>query len=145
MEPLKVFVFDSSLFQMTYRYINWRRDLTDRNIFSSEFLLTAKLCSGHRQLTAISINRKQFFGVFFFMTFRHIFSGEFWPTGILYSGQWRLAAILTAASQTLNFNILGHESGGQVVLIHGKNQRSKISCYCHFKWTTALDRLSWKW
>ncbi len=30
-------------------------------------------------------------------------------------------------------NILGHESGGQVVSIHEKKQRSKISCYCPFK------------
>jgi hypothetical protein len=36
-EPLKVFVFDSPLFQMIGRYINRRRDLTDRNIFSGGF------------------------------------------------------------------------------------------------------------
>ncbi len=104
MEPLKVFVFDSPLFQMTCHYINWRCDLTDRNIFSGEFWLTAKLCSGHRQLIAILIG-SDFPAFYFFMTFRQIFSGEFWLTAILYSGQQRLAAILTAASQTLNLNI----------------------------------------
>jgi hypothetical protein len=30
-------------------------------------------------------------------------------------------------------NILGHESGAHVGLIHEKNQRPKISCYCIFK------------
>jgi hypothetical protein len=30
-------------------------------------------------------------------------------------------------------NILGHESGAHMRLIHEKNQRSKISCYCTFK------------
>jgi hypothetical protein len=34
-------------------------------------------------------------------------------------------------------NILGQESGGQVVSIHEKNQRSKISCYCPFKATNC--------
>ncbi len=34
-----MFLFDSPLFQMTGRYINWRRSLTDRNIFSGKFWL----------------------------------------------------------------------------------------------------------
>jgi hypothetical protein len=29
-------------------------------------------------------------------------------------------------------NILGHESGVHMGLIHEKNQRAKISCYCTF-------------
>jgi hypothetical protein len=81
--------------------------LTDRNIFGGEFWLTAKLCSGHRRLTAKLIG-SDFSSFHFFMTFHHIFSGEFWLTAILYSGQWWLAAILTAANQTLNFNILAN-------------------------------------
>ncbi len=31
--------------------------------------------------------------------------------------------------------ILGHESGAQLSSFDGKNQRSKISCYCPFKGT----------
>jgi hypothetical protein len=53
MEPRKVFVFDLPLFQMTDRYINWRHDLTDRNIFSGEFWLTAVIYSGKWRLAAI--------------------------------------------------------------------------------------------
>jgi hypothetical protein len=30
-------------------------------------------------------------------------------------------------------NILGHESGAYMRLIHEKNQRPKIACYCTFK------------
>jgi hypothetical protein len=30
-------------------------------------------------------------------------------------------------------NILGHELGAHMSLIHEKNQRPKISCYCTFK------------
>ncbi len=30
-------------------------------------------------------------------------------------------------------NILGHELGAHMRLIHEKNQRPKISCYCTFK------------
>jgi hypothetical protein len=33
-------------------------------------------------------------------------------------------------------NILGHELGAHMRLIHEKNQRPKISCYCTFKGTT---------
>jgi hypothetical protein len=30
-------------------------------------------------------------------------------------------------------NILGHESGAYMRLIHEKNQKPKIACYCTFK------------
>ncbi len=36
-------------------------------------------------------------------------------------------------------NILGYEFGDYMGSIHGKNQRSKISCYCPFKGTVARD------
>jgi hypothetical protein len=37
-------------------------------------------------------------------------------------------------------NILEHESGGHMGLIHEKNQRPKISCYCTFKIKINNDR-----
>jgi len=40
-------------------------------------------------------------------------------------------------------NILACESRDQVLLIHEKTQRSKISCYGPFKGTVAGDFLVW--
>jgi hypothetical protein len=34
-------------------------------------------------------------------------------------------------------NIWGHELGAHMRLIHEKNQRPKISCYCTFKMTVS--------
>ncbi len=89
------------------------------------------------------INREQFFGVFFLMTYGHIFNGEFWLNAILYNGQWRLAAILTAASQTLNFKILANSNRiwkysrtwirGTGGFDSWKKLEVKISCYCPFE------------
>jgi hypothetical protein len=39
-------------------------------------------------------------------------------------------------------NILEHESGAHMGLIHEKNQRPKISCYCTFKGRLVIDEIS---
>ncbi len=39
-------------------------------------------------------------------------------------------------------NILGHELGAHMRLIHEKNQRPKISCYCTFKQLEFLTESS---
>jgi hypothetical protein len=114
MESPKVFVFDLPLFQMTGRYNNWWRNLTDHNIFSGMFWLAAILNSGAICLAAlifIHYYRRH-------LTSCYIFSSEYWLTAMLnsgiswltatcggrlwlasliYSRQWQLAAILTAA------------------------------------------------
>jgi hypothetical protein len=40
-------------------------------------------------------------------------------------------------------NILGHELGAHMTLVHEKNQRPKISCYCTFK--QAFLNFSFHW
>jgi hypothetical protein len=136
MEPRKVFVFDLPLFQMTGRYINWRHDLTDRNIFSGEFWLTAKLCSGHWRLTAMLI-AERFFGVFFFMTFRHIFICEFWRTAVIYSGKWRLATILSFGAIWLTATYSAASFDSPLYNIAGNDD---LALYYVFDWPQYIQR-----